>query len=101
MLRELSGRIRLAAENLRLRQRLAEFQRPFLFLFQNLDGVSRIQQLTGKIGLSRARVFVSGENLLTGSSLMRLFDPETISGGRSGNAYPLSRTWSFGVSLTF
>ena len=54
-----------------------------------------------KIGLNRARIFVSGENLWTGSALMRLFDPETISGGRSGNAYPLSRTWSFGVSLTF
>ncbi len=44
---------------------------------------------------------MSADNLRTGSSLMRLFDPETISGGRSGNAYPLSRTWSFGVSLTF
>ena len=64
-------------------------------------GYTLPQQLTGRIGLSRARIFVSGENLLTGSSLMRLFDPETISGGRSGNAYPLSRTWSFGVSLTF
>jgi TonB-linked SusC/RagA family outer membrane protein len=57
--------------------------------------------LTGKIGLNRARIFMSADNLWTGSALMRLFDPETISGGRSGNAYPLSRTWSFGVSLTF
>ncbi|MCR5350944.1 MAG: TonB-dependent receptor [Bacteroidales bacterium] len=64
-------------------------------------GYTLPQSLTGKIGLSRARVFVSGENLWTGSKLMRLFDPETVSGGRSGNAYPLSRTWSFGLSLTF
>ena len=26
--------------------------------------------------------------------------PETISGGNGGNAYPLSSTWSFGLSLT-
>jgi hypothetical protein len=45
-------------------------------------------------------VFVSGENLWTGTSLSSLFDPETISGGNGGNAYPLSSTWSFGLSLT-
>jgi len=64
-------------------------------------GYSLPQSLIGKVGLSRARLFVSGENLWTGSSLMRLFDPETVTGGRSGNAYPLSRTYAFGVSLTF
>ena len=52
-----------------------------------------------KVGLTKCRVFVSGENLWTGTSLSDLFDPETISGGRGGNAYPLSRTWSFGLSL--
>lgn len=53
------------------------------------------------IGLSSCRVFVSGENLWTGTGLSELFDPETISGGAGrGNAYPLSRTWSFGFSLT-
>lgn len=65
-----------------------------------------------KIGFEKCRVFVSGENLWTGTSLSKLFDPETISGGNTnsdansavkngGNAYPLSRTWSFGLSLTF
>ena len=52
------------------------------------------------IGLTKCRVFVSGENLWTGTSLSSLFDPETISGGNGGNAYPLSSTWSFGLSLT-
>ena len=52
------------------------------------------------MGLTRCRVFVSGENLWTGTSLSSLFDPETISGGNGGNAYPLSSTWSFGLSLT-
>lgn len=65
-----------------------------------------------KIGLTKCRVFVSGENLWTGTKLSELFDPETIDGGNTnnnaniairngGNAYPLSRTWSFGLSLTF
>ena len=53
------------------------------------------------IGLSSCRVFVSGENLWTGTGLTELFDPETISGANDrGNSYPLSRTWSFGLSLT-
>lgn len=59
---------------------------------------------TRKVGFEKFRLFVSGENLWTGSSLSKLFDPETISGGKSdsggGNAYPLSRTWSFGLSIT-
>lgn len=53
-----------------------------------------------KSGLNKCRLFISGENLWTGSSLSSLFDPETISGGNGGNAYPLSSTWSFGLSLT-
>ena len=53
-----------------------------------------------KIGLNKCRVFISGENLWTGTSLSPLFDPETLDGGDGGNGYPLSRTWSFGLSLT-
>ena len=67
--------------------------------------------LTRKISIERCRIFVSGENLWTGTSLSKLFDPETVDGGNtdssanaaiknSGNAYPLSRTWSFGLSIT-
>ena len=54
-----------------------------------------------KAGISKCRIFVSGENLLTLTSLFDVFDPETCTGGIGGNAYPLSRTWSFGLSLTF
>lgn len=52
----------------------------------------------------KLRVFVSGENLWTGTSLANMFDPETIGGGddtdKNGNAYPLSKTISFGISVT-
>lgn len=67
--------------------------------------------LTQKLSISKCRIFVSGENLWTGTSLSKLFDPETVDGGdtgsganqfikNGGNAYPLSKTWSFGLSLT-
>ncbi len=58
--------------------------------------------LTNKIYVNKLRVFVSGENLWTGTSLANMFDPETVSGGKdnNGNAYPLSKTISFGISVT-
>ncbi|WP_195353827.1 SusC/RagA family TonB-linked outer membrane protein [Bacteroides cellulosilyticus] len=56
---------------------------------------------TKKAGISKCRLFVSGENLLTFTSLFDVFDPETCTGGVGGNVYPLSSTWSFGLSLTF
>jgi TonB-linked SusC/RagA family outer membrane protein len=54
-----------------------------------------------KAGISKCRVFVSAENLLTFSPIFDVFDPETCTGGLGGNVYPLSSTWSFGLSLTF
>ncbi len=58
--------------------------------------------LTQKCHVTKLRLFISGENLWTGTSLANMFDPETIDGGNSnnGNAYPLSRTISFGLSVT-
>lgn len=56
--------------------------------------------ITNKWGISNLRVYFSGENLWTGTSLNKQFDPETLSAS-SGAAYPLSRTYSFGLSVTF
>lgn len=64
-------------------------------------GYTLPNSLTGKWGISNLRLFVSGENLLTFTPLFDVFDPETCGGGVGGNAYPLSRTWSGGISLTF
>ncbi len=64
-------------------------------------GYSLPSSLTRKAGISKCRLFVSGENLLTFTSLFDVFDPETCTGGSGGNVYPLSSTWSFGLSLTF
>ena len=55
---------------------------------------------TMKWGIQKLRFYLSGENLWTGTSLVSQFDPETI-GTHLGNGYPLSRTFSGGLSLTF
>lgn len=52
------------------------------------------------VGLSNCRIYISGENLITWTSLNKLFDPETCFGGIGGNAVPLSKTYSFGISVT-
>lgn len=56
--------------------------------------------LTTKFAMQKVRLFVSGENLWTGTKLVKQFDPETI-GTRNGNGYPLSMTLSGGLSITF
>ena len=66
-------------------------------------GYSLPKRWINKIGLNKCRVYVSGENLWTGTKLSTLYDPETVSGGYAGrgNIYPLTRTWSFGLDVTF
>lgn len=63
-------------------------------------GYTLPSSITNKAGISKCRIFFSGENIVTFTPLFKLFDPETAMGGVGGNAYPLSRTWSFGLSLT-
>lgn len=51
--------------------------------------------LISKVSLSGLKVFVSGENLATISSLPKGYDPERLSWG-----YPFYRTLSFGLNVT-
>ncbi|MFI3322407.1 MAG: TonB-dependent receptor [Rikenellaceae bacterium] len=64
-------------------------------------GYSLPQRVLDKIGFSKLRIFASGENLLTFTSLPDIYDPETISGGYYGSAYPQAATISFGLNVTF
>ncbi len=59
--------------------------------------------VTNRVGMSKARVFVSGENLFTVTKLFDVFDPETValSGWNDGKTYPLSKVYSCGLSVTF
>ena len=59
------------------------------------------QKYTSKIGISNFRIYLSGENLATFTQMTDLFDPETIGANSSGNVYPLTRTYSVGLSVTF
>lgn len=57
--------------------------------------------LTRKFSVNNLRLFVSAENLFTITGLNENFDPETIGvGDYDGCTYPLSKTVSFGLSIT-
>jgi len=64
-------------------------------------GYTLPQSLTQKIKIDQLRIFFSGENLWTATSMMKMFDPETIDGGWNGSVYPLSKILSFGVNINF
>ena len=53
------------------------------------------------IGIDKLRVYVSGENIWTGTKMTKIFDPETIFNPDrwTGTNYPLNRTISLGVSV--
>ena len=64
-------------------------------------GYTLPSEWTKKFYVNNLRLFVSGENLLTITSLVDTFDPETVGvGWYEGVTYPLSKTISFGLSLT-
>ena len=65
-------------------------------------GYTLPKNLMVRIGLQSVRFYVSGENLLTFTSLAKMFDPETLSGNMNdGVVYPLNKTVSVGVNLNF
>ena len=57
------------------------------------------QNITSKWGIQNIRVYFSVDNLFTITSLPEQFDPELL-GVQNNNGYPLSRTTSFGLSIT-
>ncbi len=68
------------------------------------------QHISQKIFIQKARIYISGENLITIKSLPKALDPESslhppkqVWGGYSkyGGFYPMARTYSIGVNLTF
>lgn len=63
-------------------------------------GYTLPNSITKKMGIQQLRVYISGENLWTGTKLRKQFDPETI-GSWNGNGYPLCRTLSCGLSVNF
>lgn len=66
-------------------------------------GYTLPRKIVQKMGVQNLRFFASGENLLTITDLVKFFNPETIESGSfaHGYAYPLSRTYAFGLNITF
>lgn len=66
-------------------------------------GYTLPKEVTKKFYVENLRVFVSGENLLTITDFTKLADPELIdaSGWGFGKTYPLAKTVSLGLSVTF
>ena len=76
------------------------------------------QELTRKIRIEKLKIYVSGDNIFTHSPLFKhtdMFDPETIGFGDSdyndttgglggvgqGYSYPMLKTWTIGLNVTF
>ncbi|CCH54160.1 TonB-dependent receptor plug [Fibrisoma limi BUZ 3] len=75
----------------------------YLRLKNVVIGYTIPETLTRKIRVPRARVYVSGENLLTYTPLRtKYIDPEQLDGdATNGRTYPLSKTISAGLTVTF
>ncbi len=60
------------------------------------------EDLTKRIFIQNLRLFFSVENLHTWTKMSKVIDPESleVSKMKSGGAYPLSRTFSFGLSVS-
>jgi len=50
-----------------------------------------------KVGVSRLRVYITGENLFTFTPLIKAFDPETL----NNLTYPINKKFAVGLNLTF
>ena len=64
-------------------------------------GFTAPKEWTNQIGLSKARVYFSGNNLLTWKSKNMFVDPETPVDGLCTFEMPAMRTFTFGVELSF
>jgi len=68
-------------------------------------GYTLPQKYAGKLLMQKARIYMSGENLLTFTGLPKTYDPETIFAGNNGNSvgatYPMSKFLIMGLNLTF
>ena len=64
-------------------------------------GYTLSNNISRKIKMDKIRFYLSGENILTLSKMMKSFDPEANVGQSGGLVYPLSQTFSVGLNVTF
>ena len=63
-------------------------------------GYNLPQSLLKNIHLNRARLYVSGQNLLTFTKFPKDFDPE-VKSGSAGSSYPQIAIYTIGLDITF
>ncbi|HEY4111266.1 TonB-dependent receptor [Puia sp.] len=75
-------------------------------------GYSLPASLIGKAGISSAKIYVTGQNLWVWSPMYKIIrtmdpevidgsDPELTSGAGNGMAYPMMKTYTIGINVTF
>lgn len=70
------------------------------FRLKNVNlGMKVPQTLTKKLGIESARIYVSGQNLLTFTKFWKGFDPEQ--NNNNAEFYPLMKTYTVGLNLKF
>lgn len=84
-----------------MQQQTKYLQNAAFVRFKNFQvGYTFPKTLLNKVGFERLRVYVSGENLATFTNFVETMDPE-FAGANRGLTYPLQRTWSLGLNLSF
>jgi hypothetical protein len=68
-------------------------------------GYTLPSNITKRVSISNARVYISGENLVTITPLTKLFDPEMLyvagEEGGVGKLHPMRKVYAVGISVTF
>ena len=68
--------------------------------FKNVNlGIKVPQNITQKLGIGSARLYVSGQNLFTITKFWKGFDPEI--NNNSAEFYPLMKTYTIGLNVKF
>ena len=77
----------------------------YLRLKQLSIGYTFPKKWISKIALNSARIYFTGQNLLTFTGLSKIYDPEVYNGGvvylANNHEYPVSRTYSVGINVSF
>ena len=77
----------------------------YLRLKQLSFGYTLPKSFLNKIKISSARVYFTGQNLLTFTKLSKIFDPEVYNGGvvyaLDNGGYPVSKQYTFGINISF
>ncbi|HPH20397.1 MAG TPA: TonB-dependent receptor, partial [Haliscomenobacter sp.] len=70
------------------------------FRLKNVNlGVRLPEKLADKLGVQRARLYVSGQNLFTQTEFWEGFDPEI--NNNTAEFYPLMKTYTIGLNVSF